>query len=104
MLYNTALARSYRLLQLLLGADVVGVATLALAAVGRLRVQTGVAPEKGKRSTLVSKTNSFLGHSLSADHLVAVVLLSENAETGLDDTASQTEHQMKGRLWVEERE
>lgn len=41
-------ARAYRLLELLLGANVVGVATLALAAVGCLRVQTSVAPGKEK--------------------------------------------------------
>jgi len=37
-----------RLLELLLGAEVVGVSALALAAVGRPLVQTGVAPGTGQ--------------------------------------------------------
>lgn len=56
----------HHLLQLLLGAQVVGVATLLLTAVGRSRVQTSIA--------------------LATDHLVAVVLLSQDTERWLDDT------------------
>lgn len=54
------------LLQLLLGAQVVGVATLLLAAVGRPGVEASVA--------------------LAADHFVAVVLLGEDAKGRLNDT------------------
>ena len=43
---NVCARRTALLLQLLLGADVGGAATLALAAVGRSRVQTRVAPVK----------------------------------------------------------
>lgn len=67
------------LLQLLLGAEVVGVSTLLLAAVGCSGVKTGIA--------------------LSADHLVAVVLHGQNTEGGLNDTTTQTEHQVKGGFW-----
>lgn len=48
------------LLQLLLGAKIVGVSALLLAAVDCTRVQTGIA--------------------LAADHLVAVVLLGQHPE------------------------
>ena len=56
----------------------VRVAALALAAVGSPGVEAGVA--------------------LAADHLVAVVLLGEDAQRGLDDTAPQPQHQVEGRL------
>ena len=36
---------------------------------------------------------------LAADHLVAVVLGGQDAQTGLDDATTQTQHQMKGGLW-----
>lgn len=67
---------SNSLLQLLLGTQVVGVSTLLLATVGGTRVQTSVA--------------------LAADHLVAVVLLSQDSQRRLNDTTAQTEHQMQG--------
>lgn len=38
-------------------------------------------------------------HILAADHLVAVVFLSELAEGRLDDAASQTKHQVQGGLY-----
>lgn len=50
-------------------------AALLLAAVGSPGVQASVA--------------------LAADHLVAVVLLCQDAESGLDHTTSQTQHQVK---------
>lgn len=56
-------------------------ATLLLAAVGGTWVQTSVA--------------------LAADHLVAVVLLGENTQRGLNDTATQAEHQVQGRLLLD---
>ena len=37
--------------------------------------------------------------ALPANHLVAVVLLSEDAEGGLDDSSTQTQYQVKGRLY-----
>lgn len=71
-------AISNRLFQLLLGAELVGVSALLLAAVGRSGRETGVA--------------------LSADHLVAVVLGGEGLERWLDDTTTETEDQVEGRL------
>uniref|UniRef100_A0A2M3ZMK6 Putative ubiquitin/40s ribosomal protein s27a fusion n=1 Tax=Anopheles braziliensis TaxID=58242 RepID=A0A2M3ZMK6_9DIPT len=71
----------YRLLQLLLRAQVVGVATLLLTAVCRSRVQTSIA--------------------LATDHLVAVVLLSQDTERRLDDTTTQSQHEMQGRLLLD---
>lgn len=69
------------LFDLLLGAQVVGVATLLLAAVHRAGMQASI--------------------TLAADHLVAVVFLSELAEGGLDDATSQTKHQVQGGLFLD---
>ena len=66
------------LFQLLLGAQVVGVSTLGLAAVSGPRVETGV--------------------TLAADHLVAVVLHGQDTERRLNDTTTQTQHQVQSRL------
>ena len=63
---------SRSLLQLLLGSEVGGVTTGLLAAVGGPGVKPGVA--------------------LSADHLVAVVLLGQQTQGGLDNSSTQTEH------------
>ena len=65
-----------RLLQLLLGSQVGGVSARLLPAVGGPGVQPGVA--------------------LSADHLVAVVLLGEDTQRGLDDATTKTQHLRKG--------
>ncbi len=67
------------LLQLLLGSDVGSVTALLLAAVGGPGMKSGV--------------------TLAANHLVGVVLLSQQTEGGLDDTTTETQHQVKGRLW-----
>ena len=64
------------LLELLFWADGAGVSTLLLAAVHRTGVKTRVA--------------------LSTDHLVAVVLLSQDAERWLNYTATKTENQVQG--------
>merc|ERR1719357_887234 len=72
---------SHSLLQLLLGADVRGVATRLLPAVGRTGVKPGVA--------------------LPADHFVTVVLLSQEPQRRLDDSTTQTQHQMKSRLLLD---
>jgi len=69
------------LLQLLLGADVGGVTTCLFTAVGRPGVEASVA--------------------LAADHLVAVVLLGQNAKRGLDHTAAKTKDQVEGRLFLD---
>jgi len=69
------------LLELLLGADVGRVSTLALAAVGGALMQTGVA--------------------LATDHLVTVVLGRQDAQAGLDDSSTQTQDQVEGRLLLD---
>ena len=70
--------RRTHLFQLLLRAQLVGVAALLLPAVGRTWRETGVA--------------------LAADHLVAVVLGCEGLERGLNDTTTETEDQVEGGL------
>ena len=72
------LPNSYRLFQLLLRAELVGVTALLLAAVGGTRGKAGVA--------------------LAADHLLAVVLGSQGLERGLNDTTTETEDQVESRL------
>merc|ERR1712122_137611 len=74
-------ARRQHLLQLLLGADVGGVPTGLFAAVGSTGVQPGIA--------------------LPADHLVTVVLLGKKPERGLDDSTTQTKHQVKSGLLLD---
>ena len=63
------------LLQLLLGSEVVAVATRLLPAVGCSGVESGVAHP--------------------ADHLVTVVLLSQDAQRWFNDSSSQSQHQVK---------
>ena len=63
------------LLQLLLGSDVGGVTALLLATVGCPWVKSSVA--------------------LSANHLVCVVLLSQETKGWFDDTTTKTQHQVK---------
>lgn len=66
------------LLQLLLGAQLVAVSALLLAAVYRAGVKASVA--------------------LAADNLVAVVLAGQHLERGLNDATPETEHQVEGGL------
>merc|ERR1719433_2188230 len=69
------------LLQLLLGPQVGAVTTGLLPAVGGPGVEPSVA--------------------LPADHLVAVVPLGQDAQGGLDDSSSQSEHQVEGGLLLD---
>merc|ERR1719433_2162318 len=69
------------LLQLLLGPQVGAVATGLLPAVGSPGVEPGVA--------------------LPADHLVAVVPLGQDTQGGLDDSSSQSEHEVEGGLLLD---
>ena len=41
------------------------------------------------------------GVALPADHLVAVVPLGQDTQGGLDDSSSQSEHQVEGRLLLD---
>lgn len=66
------------LLQLLLGSDVGGVATLLLAAVSSAGMKPGV--------------------TLAANHLVGVILLGQQPQSGLNNTTTKTQHKMEGRL------
>eukprot|EP00344_Euplotes_crassus_P007962 CAMPEP_0196996160 /NCGR_PEP_ID=MMETSP1380-20130617/2118_1 /TAXON_ID=5936 /ORGANISM="Euplotes crassus, Strain CT5" /LENGTH=78 /DNA_ID=CAMNT_0042412047 /DNA_START=38 /DNA_END=271 /DNA_ORIENTATION=+ len=72
---------SSRSLELLLGPEVVGVATLLLAAVGGAGGEAGIA--------------------LSADHLIAVVLGGQDLEGGLNHTTAEAEHQVEGGLLLD---
>ena len=72
---------SSRLFQFLLGAELVGVTTLALTAVVCLGGESGVA--------------------LTANHLVAVVLTGKDHEGGLDHTTTEAEDEMKGGLLLD---
>ena len=69
------------LLQLLLGSEVVAVSARLLPAVGGPGVEPGVAH--------------------AADHLVAVVLLGKNPQRWLDDSSTQSQHQVKGGLLLD---
>jgi len=70
-----------RLLQLLLGAKLVGVAALLLSAV----LGTG-----GKACV-----------TLAADHLLAVESLGQSGKGRVEDTATKTEHEVKGGLLLD---
>ena len=65
-----------QLLQLLLGSELAGVAALLLSAVYCSWVESGIA--------------------LTADHLVAVVLLSQHTERWFNDTTTKAKNQVKG--------
>merc|ERR1711916_352438 len=69
------------LLELLLGAQLVGAAALLLPAVGGAGRQARVA--------------------LAAHLLVAVALLGEGGERGLDHTTAQAQHQVEGGLLLD---
>ena len=68
-------------LELLLGAETAAMSTALLAAVGGPLVQAGVA--------------------LAAHHFVAVVFLGQDLEGGFDNTATETQHQVEGRLLLD---
>ena len=72
---------SFGLLQLLLGAELVGVPALLLAAVHGPGVQPRVA--------------------LAADHLLAVELAGQHCQGGLDDAPAQAKHQVEGGLLLD---
>jgi hypothetical protein len=69
------------LLQLLLGAEVVGVAALLLATVGCTRVQASIA--------------------LAANHLLTVVLAGQDLQARLNDATTKPEHEMEGGLLLD---
>ena len=67
------------LLQLLLGSDVRGMATLLLATVSSSRMKPGVA--------------------LAANHFVRIVFLSQKPQGRFNDTTTKTQHQVKSWLY-----
>ena len=69
---------NFSLLQLLFGSDVGGVPALLLAAVGGPGMKASVA--------------------LAANHLLRVELLGQQSQSGLNDTSTETQHQVKSRL------
>ena len=72
--YDSTRAQTY----LLLGAELVGMTALSLATVGGTRRKTGIA--------------------LAANVLLAVVLGSQSLQRGLNDTTTETEHQVESRF------
>ena len=48
-------------------------------------------------------SNTKIKHILSADHLVAVVLLSQNTQTGLNNSTTQPQHKVKSWLCWQKR-
>jgi hypothetical protein len=88
------------LLDLLLRPQLVGVATLLLAAVGCTWWETSLG--KSLRVSTPASTASLSLKctyvALSADHLVAVVLARQRLERWLDDTTPQSQHQVKRAL------
>jgi hypothetical protein len=70
-----------RISYLLLNTELVGVATLLLAAVSGTRRKTSIA--------------------LAADHLLAVVLGGKSLQGGLNDTTTKTEDQVQGGLLLD---
>lgn len=66
------------LLQLLLGAQVVGVAALGFAAIGSPRMEAGIA--------------------FATDHLVTVEFHGQDPQRGLNNTSTETKHQMESGL------
>ena len=80
LLLNFTKRKEY-LFQLLLQAEVAGVAALLLAAVDGTGVQTSIA--------------------LAADHLLAVVLHGQQTQRGLNHTTTQTEHKVKSGLLLD---
>ena len=92
------------LLQLLLWPKLVCVSTLLLAAVSGSGWQTGLFD----RTTISILHGSYHLHNrlqkagrttyiaFPADHLVAVILARKSLQAGFDDTATETEDEMKG--------
>jgi len=78
VIFRHAVALFLLLLQLLFGTKVVGVSAAPFAAIRSPWRKSGVA--------------------LAANHLLAVVLLGQHAERGLDDAAAEAKHQVERRL------
>jgi hypothetical protein len=75
------LLKAYRLLQLLLGAELGSTSTALLAAVDGTGVHAGIA--------------------LAANHLILVILAGKNLERRLNDSTTETEDQMESRLLLD---
>ena len=104
---NARQPRASSLLQLLLGAELVGVTALLLAAVGGTGRETSLGREVRFPSSLVVCACAIGGVAktyvaLAADGLVAVVLGGKGLEGRLNDTTTEAEDQVEGRLlWWE---
>jgi hypothetical protein len=73
--------KASRLLELLLGTELVGMTTLSLTTVGSTRRETSIA--------------------LAANHLLTVVLGSQSLQRGFNDTTTKTENQVESRLLLD---
>ena len=103
---NARQPRASSLLQLLLGAELVGVTALLLAAVGGTGRETSLGREVRFPSSLFACAGALVVAktyvALAADGLVAVVLGGKGLERGLNDATTETEDQVEGRLlWWE---
>lgn len=78
---NCSVYICYNLLELLLGAQLVGVTALLLSAVGSAGGKTSI--------------------TLTADHLVAVVLTGQHLKRGLNGTTSKTKNQVQSGLLLD---
>jgi hypothetical protein len=93
---TTVTEESNHLFELLLGAQLVGVAALALPAVGRTGRETGLRSLAPLEPVRRQPESPYI--ALAADHLVAVELGGESLERGLNDTTTQAEDEVEGRL------
>jgi hypothetical protein len=93
------------LLELLLGAELVGVTALllALCVVSTSCWATGCVSRRrdGRATYAVDSPRGQAGVALAADHLVAVVLGGQGLEGGLNDTTTEAEDQVKSRLLLD---
>ena len=78
------------LFKLLLGSQLVSMATLLLAAVGSARRETSIAPDD-----MDEVRESSHRSLLSADLLFTVELLRKESQGGVEHTSFQTEHQLE---------
>lgn len=84
------------LFELLLWPKLVAVSTLALTAVGGTRWKTGLSHVSLHIIDFAATCLTYV--ALPADHLIAVVLRGECLQRWLDDSTTQTEHEMECRF------
>lgn len=85
-----------RLFQLLLGAKLVGVTTFLLTAVGSPGRQTSLSRKRLVGCGGGDEEGTYV--ALAANHLLTVVLGGKGLQGRLNDTSTETEDQVEGRL------